>query len=170
MKLSRDTKLFLRKSLIWFLIIFAASLIQTSFLAVLEPIGAVPDLVLLVSMGAGYFVSRYQGAIFGLASGVIIYALGDIGLAFLPIVYALAGFLAGVLVEKIFKGKFAVWCIYCVGGALFKAVYSLFCTIVFSGEFQLWAVLGRTVLPELVGTVLLGAALYVPIRKITKIL
>ena len=57
MKISRDTQLFLRKILVYFAIMLAVALIQTSFLAVLAPFGAVPDLVLAVSLGAGYFCS-----------------------------------------------------------------------------------------------------------------
>ena len=168
MKISRDTQLLLRKIAIYFAIIFTSALLQTSFLAVLEPFGAVPDLMMLMSVGVGYFCAPTVGAVFGLASGVVSYALGGLGFAALPFLYGAAGYLAGLIAKNLYKGKFGVWCLYSVGGALLKSVYSFLCCAVFSGEFQLWAVLWRTVLPEFVGTALLGAAIYIPVKKICK--
>ena len=170
MKLSRDAVLFLRKALIYFIIIFVASLLQTSFLAVLRPFGAVPDLVLLLALGVGYFCGAEKGGVFGVASGVVAYAMGDIGSAFLPLLYMLVGVGTAILVESFFAGKFAVWCLYVTGAAAVKSAYSLLCTVVFSGELQLWAVLFKTLVPELVGTLVLGAALYIPIKKLCKLL
>ena len=170
MKISRDTQLLLQKIGVYFIIIFAAALLQTSFLATLEPFGAVPDLMMLLSVGAGYFCAPFSGAVFGLAAGVVSYALGGLGFAALPFLYGAMGYLAGLVAKNLFKGKFAVWCLYAVGGGLLKAVYSFFCCAAFSGEFQFWAVLGKTILPEFVGTLVLGAALYVPIKKLCKLL
>ncbi len=165
--MSRDAVLFWRKVLVYFLIVFAAALLQTSFLAVLRPLGAVPDLVLLVALGAGYFCGAEKGGVMGIAAGVASYALGDIGLAFLPLLYMLVGAAAGLLVDNFFAGKFAVWCIYVFGAAVLKGGYSLLCCVIFSGELQLWAVLWRTLLPELLTTLILGAAVYYPIKKLS---
>ena len=103
----------------------------------------------------------------GIAAGVASYALGDIGLAFLPLLYMLVGAAAGLLVDNFFAGKFAVWCIYVFGAAVLKGGYSLLCCVIFSGELQLWAVLWRTLLPELLTTLILGAAVYYPIKKLS---
>ena len=170
MKLSRDAVLFLRKVFIYIVIIFVASLLQTSFLAVIHPFGAVPDLVLLAVLGAGYFRGAQIGGIFGVASGVVAYAMGDIGTAFLPLLYALVGVAAGILVDSFFAGKFAVWCLYTAGAAAVKGVYSLVCAVIFSGELQLWAVIFKTLVPEFVGTLILGMALYLPIKRLSKLL
>ena len=165
--MSRDAVLFWRKVLVYFLIVFAAALLQTSFLAVLRPLGAVPDLMLLVALGAGYFCGAEKGGVMGIAAGVAAYALGDVGLALLPLLYMLVGAAAGLLVDNFFAGKFAVWCIYVFGAAVIKGGYSLLCCVIFSGELQLWAVLWRTLLPELLTTVILGAAVYYPIKKLS---
>ena len=108
MRLNRDAMLMLRKILIYFLLIFIASVLQTSFLAVVESFGAVPDLVLLLSLGAGYFCGPLAGGIFGAAAGSVSYALGSAGLAFLPLLYCAVGAFTGFLVENFFAGKFAV--------------------------------------------------------------
>jgi len=170
MKLSRDALLLLRKILIYFLIIFIASLIQTSFLAVIEPFGAVPDLMLLMSLGAGYFCGPLVGGVFGVASGVAAYALGGSGLAVLPLLYCAVGAFTGFLAENFFTGKFTVWCLYTIFAAIIKGGYSLACIILFSGDVQFFAAIWRSVIPEFIGTLVLGAILYVPIKKICKYL
>lgn len=170
MRMSRDTALFLRKVFVYFIVVFAAALLQTSFLAMLRPLGAVPDLVLVLSLGAGYFCGAEKGCIFGTAAGVAAYALGDLGFAFLPLLYALVGLMAGLLVDNFFSGKLAVWCIYVFGAAVIKGGYSLACCLLFSGGLQLWAVLWRTLLPEFIVTLILGAVLYYPVKRLCKVL
>lgn len=170
MKLSRDASLLLRKILIYFVIIFISALLQTSFLAVIEPFGALPDLMLLMSLGAGYFCGPIVGGIFGVASGAAAYALGDAGIAFLPLLYCAVGAFVGFLVENFFSGKFAVWLLYVFAAAAVKGGYSLACIILFSGDAQFFAAIWHSVIPEFVGTLLLGAAMYLPIKKICKYL
>lgn len=170
MRLSRDALLLLRKILIYFVIIFIASVLQTSFLAVLEPFGAVPDLMLLLTLGAGYFCGPLAGGIFGVASGVVSYALGSTGLALLPLLYCIVGAFTGFLVTNFFTGKFAVWCLYAVFAAIIKGGYSLAHIILFSSNVRFFAAIWRCVIPEFVGTIILAAALYIPIKKICKYL
>ena len=170
MRLNRDALLMLRKIIIYFVIIFAVSLVQTSFLAVIEPFGAVPDMTLLFTLGAGYFCGPLAGGIFGVAAGAVAYALGSTGLAFLPLLYCIVGAFTGFLVENFFTGKFAVWCLYTTFAAVIKGGYSLAHIILFSDNVQFFAAIWRSVIPEFIGTVVLGAALYIPIKKICKYL
>ena len=165
MKLNRDALIIMKKALVYFVIIFIASVLQSSFLAVVSPFGAVPDLVLLLTLGAGYFCGPIAGLVFGIAAGAISYAVGGAGLALAPLFYGAIGGLAGFLVENFFKGKFAVWCIYLVFAATFKSSFSTAYILFFSNDVQLFTAIWRTAFPEFVGTVILGAALYVPIRK-----
>ena len=170
MRLNRDTALFLRKSLIYFTAAFVSAIVQTSFLAVLRPLGVVPDLVLLLALGVGYFCGAEKGGIIGALSGVVAYALGDVGLAFLPLLYALVGVAAGLLVESFFAGKFTVWCLYVFCAAAIKGAYSLACCIILSGDVRIFGVLFYTVIPELVATLILGAAIYYPMKKLGEVL
>ena len=170
MRLSRDTLILIKKALIYFAIIFVSSLLQTSFLAVIRPFGAVPDLMLLLSLGAGYFCSPAVGGIFGVAAGVIAYAMGGTGITLLPILYCAIGASAGFLVENFFSGKFTVWMLYTLVAAVLKSGYSLASVIFLSGDVRFFAAIWRTAIPEFVGTIVLGAILYLPIRKICKYL
>ena len=170
MKLSRDTLMFIRKSLIYFVIIFISSLLQTSFLAVIRPFGAVPDLMLLLSLGAGYFCGPAVGGVFGILAGVISYALGGTGITLLPIFYCAIGAATGFLVENFFSGKFTVWLLYTFVAAVFKSGYSLATVIFLSGDIRFFAAIWHTVIPEFIGTIVLGAILYLPIRWVCKYL
>ena len=170
MRLSRDALLLLRKILIYFIVIFFASLVQTSFLAVIEPFGAVPDLVLIMTLGAGYFCGPLAGGIFGVAAGAVSYALGSLGFAFLPMLYCVVGAFTGFLVENFFKGKFSVWCLYVAFASAVKCGASLAFIILFSADVQFFAAIWRSVIPEFVGTLVLGAIMYVPTKKLCKLL
>ena len=170
MKFDRDFVFLIRKVIIGFAVMFFASLLQTSLLDKIEPFGAIPDLSLVMVAGVGCFCGSFSGGMYGIFAGVVSYALGDVGAAFLPVVYGAIGFLSGLLVERFFKGKFVVWCIYVLCGGLLKAAYSLGCCLLFSGHIQLWQAIGGAILPELLGTFILGAAMYVPVRKICRLL
>lgn len=160
----------IKKTVIYFVIIFISSLLQTSFLAVIRPLGAVPDLMLLLSLGAGYFCGPVAGSVFGVSAGVVTYALGGSGLAVLPLLYCAVGGATGFLVENFFTGKFAVWMLYSFVAAVFKGGYSLAYVILFSGDVRFFAAIWYTLIPEFIGTLILGAVLYVPIRKVCKYL
>lgn len=149
---------------------FFVSLLQTTFFGAIEPFGAIPDLSLAAAVGVGYFCGSFVGGVYGIAAGVVCYALGDVGLAFLPIVYGTLGFLSGLLMERFFKGKFLVWCMYVFFGGIAKALYSLACCILFSGELRLWAAVGGAILPELLGTFVFGVMMYLPLKKICRFL
>ena len=97
MKLNRDALLILKKAIIYFVAAFVAALLQTSFLAVVAPFGSVPDLVLLLVLGAGYFCGPTVGGIFGLVAGVLAYAIGGVGFAVEPLLYTAVGAFTGCL-------------------------------------------------------------------------
>ena len=166
MKLNRDALLILKKAIIYFAAAFVAALLQTSLLAVIAPFGSVPDLVLLLVLGAGYFCGPAVGGIFGLVAGVISYAIGGIGFAVEPLLYTAVGAFTGFLVENFFKGKFSVWCFYVIFAAIMKGGVSLLVIMLFSSDLQLFASIWRTLIPEFIGTVVLGAALYLPVRRV----
>ena len=170
MKISRETADVLRKALVYFVMIFLVTVFQTSFLAVIEPFGAVPDLVLLFSVGAGYFCGSLVGGIFGVAAGAMAYTMGGLGATLMPLFYCAVGAFVGFLVEKFLAGKFTAWMLYVVAAAAVKGGFSLASIIFMSGDVQFFAAVWRTVILEFVGTLVLGAIAYIPIKKLSKFL
>ena len=170
MKISRDTADFLRKALVYFVMVFLVTLFQTSFLAVIEPFGAVPDLVLLFSVGAGYFCGSLVGGIFGVAAGAMASTMGGVGATVMPLFYCAIGAFVGFLVDSFLAGKFTVWMLYVAVAAAVKGGFSLASIIFRSGDVQFFAAIWRTVISEFVATLVLGAIAYYPIKKLSKFL
>ena len=76
--------------------------------------------------------------------------------------------LAGAFVENFFAGKFAVWCLYAAFASAVKCGVSLLYIMFFSADLQFFAAIWRAVIPEFAATLVLGAIMYVPIKKICK--
>ena len=168
MRLGRDVRVIVKKAIIFLVVAFMASLIQTSFLAVIEPFGAVPDLVLLMSLGAGFFWGPKTGGAFGVIAGAVSYAVGGVGFAYQPLFYALIGVAVGIFVENFFMGKYTVWVLYVFCVSAVKSGLSLAYVILFSERLQLFPAMWRTVIAEFFATLVLGMIFYVPIKKICK--
>lgn len=152
------------------IVLFLASLLQTSFLPMLEPFGAIPDLVLILVCGVAFYLGPVDGALFGLVAGLLIDALGGGGLFLSPVFYVAIGVFGGVLSSNSFANKFIHWCIYSVLFCLAKAIYSMFIILLSAGEIRLGAAIVSSVVPELVGTFLLSLALVYPVRLLAGLL
>lgn len=168
MRLDRGTVQLIKKIAICFAVAFFASLIESSFFGAWLPFGIVPDLLLILTLGAGYFKGSVSGGFFGVLAGVLCQFMGGVGFNLNIILYIAVGYLAGVLVEGFFAGKYAVWCIYVLGASLLKGAFSLVYIVAFSGVEKIFAAFFSSVLPEVFGTFLLGVILYKPIKKLVK--
>lgn len=157
------------KRLIYFLVIamgfmFLAGLLQTSFLPFIGLFGAVPDLILILTCGAAFYLGPVDGAAVGLVGGITVEAFGGYGLALAPLFYLLAGAAFGWLSLKMFRGRFWHYLVYVGLFCTAKGIYSA-ARIGFSynnGHFG--AALWHSVLPEWLGTLLLALVLAVPVR------
>ncbi len=168
MRLDRGSVQLIKKGLIYFITAFFAALLESSLFGAWLPFGIVPDLLLLLALGSGYFKGSVSGGIFGVLAGILGQFMGGVGLNLNLILYITVGYLAGVLVENFFAGKYLVWCIYVFAAALLKGVFSLVYIVLFSGVGRFFAALFSSVLPEMLGTFLLGAVLYAPIKRLVK--
>ena len=147
-----------------FAVLFFASLAQTSFLPPLGLFGAIPDLVLILVCGVAFYLGPVDGALFGLVGGILIDALGGAGISLAPIFYVVVGVLGGLLASSAFANKFIQWAIYSSIFCFMKAFYSMFRILIDSGEVRLGAALASSVLPELVGTLLVALLMCAPAR------
>lgn len=168
MRLNRGSVQLIKKALLYFLVAFAAALLESSFFGAWLPFGIIPDLLLVLTLGAGYFKGSVSGGFFGVLAGVFGQFAGGVGLNLNLFLYIAVGYLAGVLVDSFFAGKYLVWCIYVFAAALLKGVFSLLYIVIFSGAERVFAAFFSSALPEFLGTLLLGAVIYVPIKKLVK--
>ena len=164
-----------RKRLIYFLTVaavslFAAGLLQTSFLPQLGIFGAVPDLVLILVCGAAFYLGPVDGGLVGLVGGIMIEGFGGYGLALSPLVYFLLGVIFGVISAKMFRGKFWHYLIYSAMFSAAKAAYSMARIVLSSNGDRPLAAFVRSAFPEALGTLLLALILFVPVRAFSGLL
>ncbi len=163
------------KRLIYFLaiavaVLFVAGLLQTSFFPALGLLGVIPDLVLILVCGVAFYLGAIDGAVIGLAGGIVLEGLGGYGVALAPLFYLVMGVLFGALSRKIFRGNFVHVMLYSALYCLVKAVYSIVYIAVVSDTGLSGAALGASVLPEFLLTWLLAIALTVPVRGLSGVL
>ena len=163
------------KKLLWFSAIAAcatalAALLQTSFFPFVGILGAVPDLVLILVCGAAFYLGPVDGALLGLIGGVMIEAFGGFGVALSPLLYLSAGLIFGWLSLQLFRGNFLHFMLYSAGFCAFKSVYSIARILLSATGNRPFAAIRFSVLPEFLGTLLLAAALAVPVRLLAGIL
>ena len=164
-----------RKRLIYFLVVaalstFVAGLLQTSFLPQLGLFGAVPDLVLILTCGAAFYLGPVDGGLMGLVGGIMIEGFGGYGVALAPLVYFAFGVVFGVISAKMFRGKFRHYLIYGVIFCAAKAGYSIARIVCSPNGDRVVAAFFRSVLPESIGTLLLAMILFVPVRGLAGLL
>jgi hypothetical protein len=154
------------RSLIGFAMLFGIVLLQTSFLPPLDIFGAVPDLLLIFTVGIGFFNGIRVAAPVSIAAGLLCYYLG--GGAPLGILFYAA---MGILASLGYLGRnYPSFCVYMAVAGGFKIFWSLFAALVYSSAPHLLRVLWHSALPEFFGTVLISLFLYVPLRAAARLL
>lgn len=155
------------RSLVALAMLFVTALLQTSFLPQVDLFGAIPDLMLILTVGVGFFGGMKVGLPFGIGAGLVCYFLGGSGAAVMILLYALLGYLSSMY----FLGRnYPSWCLYMAAACLIKMLWSFFMCILFSAVPRPFAALWHSILPELLGTLLLSLVLYYPVRAAARLL
>ena len=166
LQLDAEKRDILFRALVALAMLFGAVLLQTSFLPWVGLFGAIPDLVLIFVAGVGFFNGAGVGIPFGIGAGLVSFFLGG-GNVMIILLYSLAG----ILFSMIFMGRrYLPWCLHMLAAVLFKAVWSLLMCLLFSPVPRPLAALWYSILPELLGTLLLSLVLYVPVRAAARLL
>lgn len=142
-----------------FLIFFL--LLQTTFFVEFAPFGAVPDLLLSLTVAVAVSEGGKWGAVFGLAAAYLSQALGGsaIGPALLPLLYMPAGYFCGLCAKNYLSDSIPVRGIYIAASGVGRGVITMICAAsVLSaspGEILL-----HIVIPEFFSTALLAPGIY----------
>ncbi len=168
-KLSIEQKRYLiRTTIIYGLIIFIFSVLQTSFFSHLTFFNAIPNIMIIVVIGASVYEGERTGAVVGIAAGVFIEAQGGIGLPILPLLYFLVGYFCGIISKQFEKDGFLVYLIYMLVGCLVGSVVTLIQTALFASNYNLPQILKNIILPEYIYTFLLSIPCYLLFKLIKK--
>ena len=140
------------------------SALQVSLFGRLRPFGAVPDLMLSVVLCFAFFSGRYTGAIVGIAAGFLIECIGSQGISLLPVFYLFVGYVAGHYARAVQPKRFVSYLFYLGCGLFLRAVMTFVYHVLTHESIHLPKILLYAVLPEMVGTALMGCLLYFPMK------
>lgn len=117
-----------KKSIVWFLWLFAVALVQTCILARYKPFGVVPELVLPCVMAIAVYDGERSATICGIMGGVIIDSLGTGGFSASALFYMVIAVVAAVLTYSVLSHDFLSWIIATVFalaiGCIISAIYA----------------------------------------------
>lgn len=134
------------------LVLFA--LLQTTLFTEFRPLGAVPDLMLPLTLAVAMREKEKWGAVFGLCAAFVIESLGDSSFAILPILYTLTGYIAGILATHYFRDSLATRALFTAAAALPRTVFTLIALFATVGGVDFIGALRDVALPEYAATVL----------------
>ncbi len=122
--------------------------------------GVIPDFTFSLVCAIGFILGERYGACFGLFGGVLIMYLGSGEISFSPIMLTLCGYVCGALPTLILRRNFLSYLVYTVIMGAVHIFFTVIYLFLFSNSYDLWAVIGKRILPELILCIILMIAEY----------
>lgn len=136
------------KGLVCAFLLIIFSLTQTTLFTRIRPFGAVPDLILPLTVAAAMSFREKWGAVFGLVSAFVIESLGGSSFTILPILYMLTGYTVGLFSVYYFRDSVAVRIIYTLASSAARSVFTLITICATVAEIDLVYLLSNILIPE----------------------
>lgn len=144
------------------ILIFSA--LQVSLFGRIRPFGAVPDLMLCLVLGIAVFKGEYAGAITGICAGFVIEAIGSRGISLLPVVYMIYGYVVGNYAKH--TRRYVYYLFYLAIGLIVRASLTVTYACLNYRIINLPDIVLYSVLPEALGTALVGCVMYVIVKPV----
>lgn len=141
------------KAVVCALLLVFFSLLQTTLFTRFRPFGAVPDLILPLTVAVAMVFHEKWGSVFGLISAFVIESLGGSTFTILPILYMLTGYIVGLLSTYSFRDSLAVRVLYTLVTSPVRMLFTLLSLAATIGDFHLITVTADLLLPELCANV-----------------
>lgn len=149
------------------LILFFVAILQTSVFGRWKPFGVTPDLMITVVLTFTFFCGYHTGSITGIAAGFLIDALGSTGFSLLPFVYFIFAYLIGYYL-KVLNAHGVISYLICFVIALAVRLFTtLAYTLLSVTDFRFSVFMLSVALPELLGTLVFGIVIMLPIWGIS---
>jgi len=169
--LSAERKRYIiRAVIIYGILIFAFSVLQSSFFSKLTFFGAIPNIMIIFVVGTALYEGERTGAVVGIAAGVFIEAMSGMGLPVMPLFLFLVGYFCGIIAKEFSNEGFVLYLIYMFVACLCGAGITLIQTAMFSDNFNLPQILGKIIVPEFAYTFILSLPCWFLFRLIKKFL
>ena len=148
-----------KRIVIFGLLALCLSTTMSSFFAQLLWLPATPDLMLGAVLAIALLDDRRTAAIFAVAGGVTVDALGGVGASLSPLLYLGVVLAVGMLGEKMLP-SFVSWLILLVPSLCLRGLFSLLGYWTFVGKISMEGVFSSVLLPEAIATFLFCLPIY----------
>ena len=143
--------------------VFLLAVFQSSVASRFQFFGATPAYLLALTAAAAFFDGENTGAAVGLGAGFCSDALGGVGISVLPIFYTLLGWFIGRSVRKFghehsssLGERLLRWAIWLLSASGIGTIITTVCLLLSAGKVHILTVFGKMIIPEAIGTFLLG--------------
>lgn len=141
-------------------IVILCFLLQTTVFQNIALAGEVPNLILIVVVAVAYMRGRMEGMYVGFASGLLIdFVYGDL-IGMNAVLLVIIGYLVGICNEIYYRDELSVPIILiAISDFMFNFAFYVF-NFLLRGRLDVLYYIRRTILPEVVYTVLVSVVLY----------
>ena len=127
------------------ILIFASSLLQTTWLSVF---GCVPALTLAIICAMGFICGEKVGALSGIFAGALIDILGGGEYSMSPLLFMLCGYMCGVFVGWFLSKNLPSFIFYAAFAGILREIFTIVYFILSTRSFSILPLFGRIVIPE----------------------
>ncbi len=158
-----ERRLLARRIIVFGIAAFILGILQCSFFSRLKPFGAVPDLILSSLCAVTMLDGKKSGAIYAVAAGYFIDAIGAVPPSFSPIFYLICVIILGAISEKMMP-RFVSFAVLMLPTAVLRAVFTYINMCISFSSAPAFSVFIKTALPEMLCTYIFGLAVYLVIK------
>lgn len=143
-----------------FIVIIVCFLLQSTVFQALSLAGVVPNLLLIVTVAAGYMRGRKAGIYTGLACGLLIdICYGDI-IGLFGLMYMVIGYLNGYAHKVYFRDDYTIPILLVASSDFLYGFFYYIIMFLLRNRLNIFFYIKRIILPELIYTVLVSIVLY----------
>ncbi len=158
----------MRRKLVIAIIIIVCFLLQCTLFQSLTIAGISPNLLVVVTAAFGFMRGKKEGLFVGFFCGILVDLMFGSVLGFYALLYMLIGYANGFFKKDFFPDGVRLPVILIALSDLFCNLVIYFIQFWFRGRFAFGSYLLRTILPELVYTMMVAILLYFVLLKVNQ--
>ena len=157
-----DAPVFL-KIIIYGILTVLFAVLQTTLMPRLCLFGVFPDVVIVAVCCVGIYDGERSASLFGLVCGLVVAALGSVGISFEPFVYVLVGYFCGrVGVNARYNRRFLAYLVSLPAVCLVRTLISFInFHIQYFGSIEYLRLFSEILLPEFCYTLIIAVPVFV---------
>lgn len=157
----------MKKAFVYFLMILAMFLLQTTLFRAISLGGIVPNLLLIIVVSAGIMSGESYGLTTGFFCGLLCDIFFGSFLGFYALLYLYIGFVNGLFHRSFFAGNYVLPISLLIGSDLFYGMACYLLMFLFRSRFALAYYFMHRILPEMIYTIVAALLFYPLILRIS---